>query len=149
MIKHEMTHDNIVKIAGKWLKKHDQNGKLYNCAVVTTELKCLNKTGEIPDVIGINSSTSFLIEVKTSYSDFINDFKKPFRQKPELGMGEFRYYLCPINLIKENELPEKWGLLYINPDGVIDIIKYSDKFEYNIGSERNLLYSLLIREKKK
>lgn len=56
-----------------------------------------------------------IIEVKTSHSDFLADQKKWVRTKAaeaaDKQMGNFRYYLCPEGIIKEEELPENWGLL--------------------------------------
>lgn len=68
--------------------------------------------GEQPDVIGFRNGVSCLIEVKVSRGDFFADIKKPFRSSPELGMGDWRFYLCPAGLIKPEETPDGWGLLY-------------------------------------
>lgn len=68
------------------------------------------------DAILFSSMTSYLIETKISRSDFLADAKKPFRLNPDDGVGEYRYYACPTGLIKPEELPEKWGLIYVDPD---------------------------------
>ncbi len=51
-----MTHDELVQKSAKWLKKHTQNAVVPNCSTIVTELSTNNRTGEIPDVIGWNSS---------------------------------------------------------------------------------------------
>lgn len=140
-----MTHNDICKIGAKWLKKHDQNIIVPNCKTVATEIKSATVTGEIPDIIGWCSWASVLIEVKTSRSDFLADMKKVFRKNPEMGMGQFRYFLCPKGLINKDETPNGWGLLYIDDDKGIKIIKKSEDHEYYFWSERTILLSLLRR----
>lgn len=69
--------------------------------------------GERCDAILFNSFSSFMIETKISRSDFLIDFKKPHRQEG-CGVGNYRYYACPNGLIKPEELPPKWGLIYVD-----------------------------------
>lgn len=64
------------------------------------------------DAVLFTSSSCFMVETKISRSDFLADFKKQHRQ--EGGVGNYRYYDCPIGLIKPEELPEKWGLIYVD-----------------------------------
>lgn len=140
-----ISHKELTLKACKWLKKHEQNLLIPNCKTIISEITSAVKTGEIPDVIGWCSWASVLIEVKTNRNDFLVDFKKPFRQNPEKGMGEFRYYLCPENLILEKDLPLNWGLLYFNKQGDVDIIKTAKEQKTNLASERTLLLSHLRR----
>lgn len=101
-----MTHKELVEISYKWVLK--------NCGVgfAFKELKSIDP--EIPDVIGFDSWQSILIECKVSRSDFLSDKKKPHRKK---GMGNWRFYSCPKGLIKKEELPDKWGLIYVDEKG--------------------------------
>src|SRR5690606_27391155 len=69
---------------------------------------------EIPDVIGFRDDGSFVLEAKTSRSDFLCDRKKPFRINPKEGLGDWRFYIAPEGLIKTNELPPMWGLIEVN-----------------------------------
>lgn len=101
-----ITHKNLVEIAYKWGLK---NGGM---SVAFKELYSM--ASEIPDVIGFNSWESTVIECKASRADFLKDKKKPHRTK---GMGNWRFYICPKGLIKVNELPEKWGLIYVDEKG--------------------------------
>ena len=75
-----MTHEQIVVIAGKWLKKHEQNIVIPNCSLVLTELVAATTSGEIPDVIGWCSWISVLIEVKTSRADYFRDSLNGFSE---------------------------------------------------------------------
>ena len=135
------THRLLCEEGGKWLKRHTQNVIVPNCNIVAIELFAQIET-EIPDIIGWTSWCSLLIEVKVQRSDFLRDKKKHFRETITNGVGEFRYYLCPENLILENELPEKWGLLY-QKEGKIQIIKKAEKQESNLLAERNMLTSYI------
>lgn len=115
----EWTHKALCDVAVKWLKRpHSRGG--HGCHVAVSEVAS-GWSGEIPDAIGFRSSGyrdgSVVVEVKVSRSDFLNDMKKPHRNGEKLGMGTWRYYLCPEGLISKDELPEKWGLLYLTPRG--------------------------------
>ena len=140
-----VTHDELSLIVAKWLKKHSQNILIPNCATIAVDMKTLEQ--EKPDVIGWNGCSSTMIEVKVGRGDFLQDFKKPFRQICENGVGQFRYYCCPSGLIKENEIPSKWGLLYLNNKNKIEIVKVAEIQQANLHAERNMLISLLRRKK--
>lgn len=142
----EKTHKELVKIAKRWLYSS------CKCGVVLTEY--VTQINEIPDAFGLKSGYTILIECKTSRSDFLADRKKMFRRLPEEGIGDYRFYLCEEGLIKADELPDKWGLLYWNGKEVKKICgmkgNISDKnfrFEKNIKHEYRLLYSALRRIK--
>ncbi len=98
-----MTHAELVERAERWLLR------VMRCGFVLCELA--SDAREIPDAIGWRACHSYLIECKTSRSDYAADAKKPFRRKPEQGMGNYRYYMTPPALIAPEELPERWGLL--------------------------------------
>ena len=98
-----MTHPQLVEKAVRWLRS-------YRCGVVLSEQACVS--GEMPDAIGWKQAChSVLVECKITRSDFLADREKPFRQKPERGVGSERFYLTPPALIKLEELPTGWGLL--------------------------------------
>lgn len=153
-----MTHKYLIEVAYKWVLKRG------SCGVAFKELKTANI--EIPDVIGFGSGFSVVIECKVSRSDFLKDKNKPHRQK---GMGTFRYFCCPIGLIKVEELPEKWGLIYVQPNGDCKLAKnpkhdrhradgvpfntsndyyaqcYPNAFLRDLDAENKLMYSALRR----
>ena len=98
-----MTHAKLVSLAVAWLRR-------YRCGVVLSEQACVS--GEMPDAIGWKKAChSVLVESKVSRGDFLADREKPFRQKPEMGVGCERYYLAPRGLIRIEDLPVGWGLL--------------------------------------
>ena len=98
-----MTHDQLVEKAVRWLRH-------YRCGVVLSEQACVS--GEMPDAIGWKRAChSVLIECKVTRSDFLVDRAKPFRLKPEQGVGCERFYLVPAGLARPEELPQGWGLL--------------------------------------
>ena len=98
----KMTHKELVEICYRWILKSG------GMTIAFKELYSL--ATEIPDVIGFNGWESMVIECKVSRSDFLKDRKKPHREK---GMGKFRLYACPKGLIRVDELPPKWGLIYV------------------------------------
>jgi hypothetical protein len=134
-----MTHAQLVEKAVRWLRS-------YRCGVVLSEQACVN--GEMPDAIGWKqASHSVLVECKVTRADFLADRVKPFRQKPEKGVGSERFYLTPPALITVEELPESWGLLEYRR-GRIEMVRTSAKnlrtasgFRY----EMNLLLASLRR----
>jgi len=88
-----------------------------------------------------------LVECKVTRADFLADREKPFRQKPEKGVGSERFYLTPPALAKIEELPAGWGLLEYRR-GRIEMLHASAKnlrtavgFRY----EMNLLLASLRR----
>lgn len=132
-------HKELVEVGYKWLLK---NG---GCGVAFKELKSINQ--EIPDVIGFSSHYSYVIECKVSRTDFLKDKKKPHRA---IGMGDFRYFLCPAGLIKHDELPDKWGLIYCYPNGKILTVKRvagikAHQFDKDRFAEQRLMYTALRR----
>jgi len=102
----------------------------------------------MPDAIGWKKAChSVLIECKVSRADFLADRDKPFRQKPENGVGCERYYLAPRGLIRTEELPAGWGLLEIYGRDVIRIKTAAKNLRTDIGFryEMNLLLASLRR----
>jgi hypothetical protein len=104
-----MTHAELVIRAVSWLKG-------MGCPIVFYEMVTLQS--EEPDAIGWRNSAgdSYLVECKASRADFLADRKKPHRHMPALG--QFRYFMCPPGMIKPDELPDCWGLLYCHPKTV-------------------------------
>jgi hypothetical protein len=102
----------------------------------------------MPDAIGWKQAChSVLVECKVSRADFLVDHEKPFRVKPEKGVGSERFYLTPPGLVKTEELPTGWGLLQLDA-GRIQMTRASVKnlrtaagFHY----EMNLLLASLRR----
>lgn len=144
-----MSHDQLVESAYKWVLKRG------SCGVAFKELHTNACNGEYPDVIGFGAwGHSVLIECKISRTDFYADKKKSFRQKPQMGMGTQRFYCCPTGLLKAEDLPEGWGLLYVNEKFKAECVynPYNGRpddcyegFEKNIKAEHGLMYSALRR----
>lgn len=138
------THGELVTLAETWLWRQ-------GCGVVFAELSTL-ATPETPDAIGFRTTTSILVECKATRADFLADKNKPFRQNPEKGMGDWRFYLTPKGLITKDELPEGWGLIEVGkgirrthggPKG--NIWTTNQPHAGNKLAEQALLYSALRR----
>lgn len=100
------THREGCEIAAKYLHKN------MNCGAVFIESIPMSNS-ESPDAIGFRpNGCSILMEVKVSRGDFLSDRKKPHRIDPAIGMGDWRFYVCPEGIITPEDLPAKWGLFY-------------------------------------
>lgn len=143
-----MSHSDLVKIAELWLLN------TRKCGAVITEL--VSYGVETPDAIGFRDGTSTLVECKASRADFLADAQKPFRLDPGKGMGTFRFYLCPAGIITAQDLPEKWGLIWVDGKGKAqmqvgpkgNIWSAQDEFRFdekNHEAEQLLLVSALRR----
>jgi len=118
----------------------------YRCGVVLSEQACVS--GEMPDAIGWKKAChSVLVESKVSRADFLADRDKPFRQKPETGVGCERYYLAPRALIRREELPLGWGLLEVSGREIGRVKASAKNMRSAIGfeNEMNLLLASLRR----
>jgi hypothetical protein len=134
-----MTHAQLVERAVRWLRA-------YRCGVVLSEQACVS--GEMPDAIGWKrASHSVLVECKVTRVDFLADRGKPFRLKPEKGVGCERFYLTPPALVRVEELPVGWGLLELRRGRVETVhgaaknLRTATGFRY----EMNLLLASLRR----
>jgi len=105
----DFTHLELIEIGYRWC--------MVRCSFAFKDLVTIGCFGEVPDIIGFNSSGSFLLEAKTSKSDFSQDKKKKFRQIPEYGMGDWRFFITKKGLIDISELPKMWGLIEVNEKG--------------------------------
>ncbi len=115
-----MNHSELCEIAKKWLARpNSQRG--HGCHVALSECRS-GWGGEMPDAIGFRADTrgteTVVVEVKVSRNDFLADAKKPHRADGE-GMGLYRYFMCPEGLIQVDEVPARWGLLYVNARGSV------------------------------
>ncbi len=134
-----MTHAHLINLAVQWLRA-------YRCGVVLSEQAC--SSGEMPDAIGWKRAChSVLVECKVSRADFLTDRDKPFRQKPEFGLGCERFYLAPARLLRPQDLPAGWGLLECRGRKVEMIHPSRKKLRTAIGFgyEMNLLLASLRR----
>ncbi|WP_110693329.1 hypothetical protein [Salinicola halophyticus] len=145
-----MDHSELCLRAEKWLRN------AIGCGVTFDDrFQAATHNGEQPDAIGWRDGLSFLVEVKVSRADFLADRKKRFRNDPTLGMGDWRFYLCPPGMILPSELPEGWGLLYCHDKKVEKVHGVPNNTQYWMGRpfngnklpEMQLMYSALRRLK--
>jgi hypothetical protein len=137
----ERKHAQLVARAVEWLRCK------YGCGIVLSEQYCAG--GEVPDVIGWKRSCqSVLVECKVSRSDFLADLNKPFRLRPEEGLGSKRFYMAPAGMIARAELPKHWGLLDCKGRDVMMTVKPGRQDLRTIAGlmkEMNLLLASLRR----
>lgn len=142
-----LNHDRLVYMACRWLKR------VAGCGVIfSDDDKAIVNTYELPDAIGFRSNTSIMIECKNNRSDFDRDKFKKTRIAPELGMGDWRFYLCPEGLILPDDLPDGWGLLYAINNRTVKSVSgipgnclwgTKQPFNANKTAEMQLMYSAL------
>jgi hypothetical protein len=125
------THKQLVRIAANWLKNTKK------CHLVASEI-IVPTISECPDAIGwLSRGWSILVECKASRSDFLADKKKPCRNEL-VGLGQQRYYLTPRNLLRPEEVPDRWGLLevreYLGHRGhYVKVLKKAQRIEICIS----------------
>lgn len=138
----ELTHRNLCIKAAKYLRSKGvhpfHKGQYSVCE--------LERVGECPDAFAWGGSSTQLIEVKVSRSDFLSDKRKLWRYHSRSGLGSYRSYLCPEGLIELKDLPRYWGLLYIDKNGKITEIQKPKPQACNHIEEINLITSILRRE---
>lgn len=150
-----LLHEEQNQVAAKWLKK---NGFV----VVGTNIWS-SGVRERFDVVGFRQQCSVIIESKVSRSDFFADRKKPERKGR--GLGTYRFYITPLNMITIDELPPSWGLLYFDGKKVLEIHRAAGNYwsaypadddnwsdfqhESSVELERNVLFSLARKLNKK
>lgn len=138
--KHDNTkHRELCMLGAKWLKGLRFGGVKY----ISVEL--VTQGWELADVWGTTGFRTYLIEVKVSRSDFLRDAQKIVRENPGKGVGNFRYYLCPEGMIKADEIPKSWGLLYESDNKIVEV-KEANEQEANNRAENAILCSIMRRE---
>ena len=142
-----MTHKEVINIAACWLSNRRTTTGLdakIRCRIILREpTNYLGAYGnENPDILGIwDSNNTVNIEAKVSRSDFFADAKKEHGHP----YGHYKLYACPSGLIKPEEIPEKWGLLYVGGNGGRLIVepKYFDDAQEVGGILANILLNAI------
>ena len=163
MSKTASLHYDLCCEGAKWLRRQKWNyqrcqkkpcykteacGECKKYNYVAVELCTWNS--ENTDVWGLgNFNDSVVIEVKVSHVDFKADQKKWCRSDvAEMNgrqAGRLRWYLCPEGVVKKEELPPKWGLLYWDGKRVYPVVA-PKPFENTSAADMDILTSILRRE---
>lgn len=141
----------------KWNNEHDK--------ILYTFMEILDKNKDIlcfsdfdlgnrrPDILTINKTNNkvdlnpIIYEIKHSRNDFFADIKNPDKRKTYISYSEKLYYVCKENLIKENEVPNETGLIYLLQNGEIKKIKEPDIVSRKVSNDKliELIMTLIIR----
>ena len=127
-----------------WIRQR-KNAEPWKAANILSVVEIICYGAENPDIYATNGCESTVIEVKTSHQDFLADKKKFSRKNSDYAMGDFRYYLCPEGIIKPEELPSNWGLLYYCKGKIKKIVQATQQKSDKIW-DLMLLSSILRRE---
>lgn len=102
---------------------------------------------EVADVWGTNGASTTVVEVKVSRADFLRDKEKICRKNQLEGMGNFRWYFALQGIIKEEELPEDWGLVEVDESGnIIRLVRLAKYQESTSLGNISILCSIMRRE---
>lgn len=153
-------HYQLCVEGGKWLHRRKRDYKkcdgrecqykfcrfCHQYHYVAIEMNTWNM--EQCDVWGYDGCDTVVIEVKTSHSDFVADLKKECRKKENeiYQCGKIRWYLCPEGVIKAEELPKGWGLLYWDGKRIYYVVA-PEEFPNTWYADMRMLYSIVLREK--
>ena len=106
----EMSHTECINRVASWLRQQHQSYSSLRCKIIFKEPHGYNISKEYPDVLGTGMKNDINIECKVSRQDFIKDGKKRHNHP----FGNYKFYACPEGLIKPEEVPEKFGLIYVD-----------------------------------
>lgn len=111
------THKHLKRLALHWLK-----AKVTD--LVANEVE-FNNAWSIADAVGLNLKRREVrvIEVKASLGDFKRDTKLFGAKTSYFYHAHYSYIMCPTDVIKPEELPHGYGLLWVDAYDNIEIIK--------------------------
>lgn len=149
-------HRQLCEIGSKFLKRSaSKNGHGCHFTIIESAVY-----GENPDVFGVRHGIisermigdtlyvcghdvgTVVLEAKTSRADFLRDKGKKHKVTDDLGLGRWRYYICPEKLIKIEDLPPKYGLLWVTKGGQVKIIAGA------LAVEKRVIKNTLGRDRK-
>lgn len=124
-------HKHLKKMGMYFLKK-------YCVDLVCIEAKYRNLRS-IADVAGINLKRKEvrIIECKASKQDFLRDKKLLDINKSYYGHCHYFYILCPEGIIKKEDMPKEYGLLYLNDKDEINVIQSPKKYKEKLKTSFN------------
>ena len=140
-----MTHSDLCALGAKYMQEKGLL-RFQRPKYVVVEIQTMPGTPR-PDIYGFGGAITQQIEVKVGRGDFLKDRNKTHRQDPDSDVGELRSYLCQIGLIKPDEVPPGWGLLYCDTKNNIRVIKEPSIQESNMRAELTIISSVLRRVK--
>lgn len=144
MSKRNSLHRIMCEEAAKILHKGSFEG-WHGYKYAAVELMSYGR--EIPDVWATNGAGTAIVEVKISRADFLRDAAKHCRQNPIEGIGNFRWYYALQGIIKEEELPENWGLAEADENGkFIRLVRTASYQESCALGSISILCSIMRRE---
>lgn len=148
-------HRDLVIRACRWLEKSER------CKRVFAEVQTLN-LNEFPDAIGYNSrGGTTVVEAKASVSDFRRDASKEWKHRARawesaplaearsshpVGMGTWRYYIMPREMVPLDAIPEDHGVLWVSDKGKVFRMRKAPRRPLrDVNSEISILCTMLQR----
>jgi hypothetical protein len=79
-------------------------------------------------------------EVKVSRGDFLAEARKPDKQVRALELTHQSFFACPAGLIQREELPEGWGLVWVDERGRCRVVVGAPVREARPFTEDEVIY---------
>lgn len=120
-------HKHLKQVGMQWLKT-----KVTDLVCVEAKYKNMYS---IADVAGINLKREEvrIIECKATYQDFKRDTKLMDLDKSYYKHCHYFYIFCPENIIKPQDIPKEYGLLYLTENDEVVLkqkpIKYTSRLK--------------------
>lgn len=109
--------------------KHLKNVALHFLKSKVTDLICAEvdfvNSWSIADAVGLNFKRKEVrvVEVKATKADFTRDTKLFDPKTSYFYHAHYSYIMCPTGVIKPEEIPHGYGLLWVNENDVVEVIK--------------------------
>lgn len=110
-------HKHLKKIALHFLKSKVTD-------LIATEVE-FNNAWSVADAVGLNLKRREVrvIEVKATKGDFTRDTKLFGDKTSYFYHAHYSYIMCPENIIKPEEVPYGYGLIWVDENDVCNIVK--------------------------
>lgn len=81
--------------------------------------------------LGMRAKERIAFEVKRSRADFKKELEDPTKSEPTMRFATEFFFVCPTGIIKPEEVPDPYGLIYIGNEGATRIRKHAVKLPDN------------------
>jgi len=132
----KMSHSDFIADQSKEARIKRANVSVYSG--LHSSIKDLRSwAAKKEDALFIDKRFSRKLENIETYVNCYCAQDKTYQEAPHLG--ESRFYVCPKDIISKSEVPEGWGLIYIDEKERFRQILPSGKWKANVKVERDII----------
>jgi hypothetical protein len=132
----KMSHSDFIADLGK--EARVMKGEYSAYAYIQASVREILERGKKrKDALYIDDRFKWKLENISQYNHCLSKQDKTYQEAPHLG--EARFYVCPGGIIAKDEVPEGWGLIYLDDRGQFRQILSSGKWKANIRAERDII----------